>query len=167
MLRHGWLCTGTASLGLALLAPGGAEDWGLVSPLSATGEVLALAEPPSPTPIAPEQLEELRWRFIIKLLCAIIPCLPTDPDCDSTQSATACLHARLDRFESEGLTENLGQATLDEWIGNIDELIDILSGTDWQALVSDSQEQDGLLAQLALLRAAIEEQVASREVGGS
>lgn len=167
MLRHGWLCTGTASIGLALLAPGGAGDWRLGSPLFATGEVLALAQPPSPTPIDPEQLEELRWRLIIKLLCAIIPCRPTDPDCDSIQSATACLHARLDRFESEGLIENLSQATLDEWIGNIDELIDILSGTDWQALVSDSREQDGLLAQLALLRAAIEEQVASREVGGS
>lgn len=74
---------------------------------------------------------------------------------------------RLDRFESGGLIENLSQATLDEWIGNTDELIDILSGTDWQTLVSDSQERDGLLAQLALLRAALEEQIAGREVGGS
>lgn len=167
MLRHGWLCTGTASLGLTLLASGGTDVWGFGGPQAATGSASLLTEPPVPSPIDPEQLEEQRWRFIIKLLCAIIPCRPTDPDCESTQAATACLHMRLDRFESGGLIENLSQATLEEWIGNTDELIDILSGTDWQALVSDSQERDGLLAQLALLRAALEEQIAGREVGGS
>jgi hypothetical protein len=167
MLRHGWLCTGTASLGLALLVPGGPEDWGFGDLLFTTGEVLAVAEPPDPTPIDPEELEELRWRFIIKLLCAIIPCRPTDPDCESTQSATACLHVRLDRFESEGLLDGLSQSTVEEWIGHVDELIEILSGTYWQSLVSDSQERDGLLAQLALLRAALEGQMPSRVVGGT
>lgn len=167
MLRHGWLSIGVTGLGLLVVAPGVSNENGRAAPVLLDKTGVASAEPPAPIPADPSSVEELEWRIIIELLCAIMQCQPTDPVCESTPSATSCLHARLDRFAFEGLLENLSQPTLEEWTGNIDVLIDILSGPGWQTYVSGSEERDGLLSQLELLRAAIEGRLARRKVGGS
>ncbi|MFO0833347.1 MAG: hypothetical protein U0638_00140 [Phycisphaerales bacterium] len=154
-------------MGLLVVAPEVSNEVGRAAPVLLARTGVASAEPPAPTPVDPTDFEELEWRLIIELLCAIMQCQSTDPACDSTPSATSCLHARLDRFESEGLLENLSQFTLEAWPGNIDALLDILSGSGWQTYVSDTEERDDLLAQLALLKAALGALIASRGVGGS
>lgn len=114
------------------------------------------AEPPEPTPSTPAELEQLAWRQIITLLCMIIPCQPADPNGETIQAATACLHIRLDRFELEGLNPDLDQPTIAAWIANTETLIAILTGPDWNDFVFDDSERDGLLVQLLTLESALE-----------
>lgn len=165
MLRHGWLFIGIFSL-LSAVPLASAPASATTSERPPLKDRLRIStNPPVPSPIDPESMDEREWRYIIELLCIIIPCRPTDPDTETIESATACLHVRLDRFESEGLNANLDQPTIETWIANIDSLASILSESNWDVFVADAQERDSLLDQLETLKSALQAQVsAAREI---
>ncbi len=156
MLRHGWLLIGIVGLPLAFPLAGGPGSEGVGDRASWQGGFRLSMNPPVPDPVDPVSMDEQQWKYIIDLLCIIIPCSPTDPDAETIESATACLHARLDRFESEGLNPDLDQPTIEAWIANIDVLIAILSGPNWDVFVQDTEERDVLLGQLGSLKDALE-----------
>lgn len=165
MLWHGRLSIWLVGSSIMLMTAVGSLAIGRTSLAHPGGALQGRAEPPGPTPSTPAELDELLWKRLIEMLCEIMSCQPTDPDGETIQSATACLHVRLDRFEVEGLNPDLDEATVEAWIANIECLIAVLTAPDWTNFVFDEAERDGLCDQLSLLKDALGARLSSARGG--
>lgn len=163
MLRHGRLLICVVAVPLVFCFARGpdADRWrGTPSGWDVADSSL---NPPDPSPVLPIEPEIEQWKNIVELLCLIVPCDPNDPGVETVNSATACLHLRLDRFEIEGLNPGLEPDVISSSVENVGSLAAILQGPDWHVFAPTSAERDRLIAQLDLLLDSLLAEAAASE----